>query len=303
MKHYIILLLAVLFLSTSAIFVRLAGAPAAAAAFYRLFFTMLILLPFLLFSPKRRAEVKSLTSRQWALTLLSGVVLAVHFLLWFASLDYTSVASSTVLVTLQPLFSLIGGYFFFQERYNKTALLGCFIAIVGSVIIGWGDMQLSPTALLGDLMAFAAAGVIAVYFLIGQSVRASLSVVPYSVIGYAGSSLFLALYMLAFQVPFSGYSPEIWLAFAGLAVLPTILGQMVFNWLLQWISAPVISMSILGEAVGTCVLSYFILSERISLQQGIGILVILSGLFLFLSHQHPKEQGSAPSFSELESRA
>lgn len=301
MKHYIILLLAVLFLSTSAVFVRLAGAPAAATAFYRLFFTMLFLLPVLLFSPKRRAEVKALTRRQWGLALLSGVVLAVHFLLWFASLDYTSVASSTVLVTLQPLFSLIGGYFLFHERYSKTALLGCAIAIVGSVIIGWGDMQLSPMALLGDLMAFTAAGVIAVYFLIGQYVRTTLSVIPYSVIGYAGSSAFLALYMLVFQVPFTGYQPETWLAFAGLAVLPTILGQMIFNWLLQWMSASVISMSILGEAVGTCILSYFILSERISLQQAIGILVILSGLFLFLSRQHPKEQGSAQPSAELES--
>lgn len=290
MKHYIILFFAVLFLSTSAIFVRLAGAPASATAFYRLFFTMLILLPFLLCNPKRRAEVKALSQRQWVLALLAGVVLAVHFLLWFASLEYTSVASSTVLVTLQPLFSLIGGYFFFHERYSKSALLGCAIAIGGSVIIGWGDMQLSPTALLGDLMAFAAAGVIAGYFLIGQYVRPSLSVIPYSVIGYAGSSLFLGIYMLIFRVPFTGYPADTWLAFAGLAVLPTILGQMIFNWLLQWISASVISMSILGEAVGTCILSYFILSERISLQQGAGILVILSGLFLFLSQQHPKEQ-------------
>ena len=47
-------------------------------------------------------------------------------------------------------------------------------------------------------------------------------------------------------------------------------------------SATVISMSILGETIGTCILAYFILHETISLQQGLGITVIFIGLVLFL---------------------
>ena len=287
---YVILLFAVLFLSTSAIFVKLADAPSSITAFYRLFFTMLILLPFLLLSRKARAEVKALTKKQWGFAILSGVVLAAHFLLWFESLNYTSVASSTVLVTLQPLFAFVGGYFLFHERYTPTALLGCAIAIVGSFIIGWGDVQVSMAALVGDAMAFVAAGVIAGYFMIGQHVRSTLSLLPYSVIGYASSSAFLAVYVLLQGVPFTGYSQQTWLSFLGLAVLPTILGQMIFNWLLKWLNATVISMSILGEAVGTCILSYFILHERITLQQGVGILVILAGVALFLGCQKEKKE-------------
>ena len=287
---YVILLFAVLFLSTSAIFVKLADAPSSITAFYRLFFTMVILLPFLLLSRKARAEVKALTKKQWGFAILSGVVLAAHFLLWFESLNYTSVASSTVLVTLQPLFAFVGGYFLFHERYTPTALLGCAIAIVGSFIIGWGDVQVSMAALVGDAMAFVAAGVIAGYFMIGQHVRSTLSLLSYSVIGYASSSAFLAVYVLLQGVPFTGYSQQTWLSFLGLAVLPTILGQMIFNWLLKWLNATVISMSILGEAVGTCILSYFILHERITLQQGVGILVILAGVALFLGCQKEKKE-------------
>lgn len=291
---YVILLFAVLFLSTSAIFVKLADAPSSITAFYRLFFTMVILLPFLLLSKKARAEVKALTKKQWGFAILSGVVLAAHFLLWFESLNYTSVASSTVLVTLQPLFAFVGGYFLFHERYTPTALLGCGIAIVGSFIIGWGDVQVSMAALVGDAMAFVAAGVIAGYFMIGQHVRSTLSPLPYSVIGYASSSAFLAVYVLIQGVPFTGYSQQTWLSFLGLAVLPTILGQMIFNWLLKWLNATVISMSILGEAVGTCILSYFILHERITLQQGVGILVILAGVALFLGCQKEKKEEKEP---------
>ena len=65
------------------------------------------------------------------------------------------------------------------------------------------------------------------------------------------------------------------ICFVGLAFIATILGQTIFNWLLKWMSATVISMSILGETIGTCILAYFILNETISLQQGLGITVIL----------------------------
>lgn len=279
---YFILFCAVFFLSTSAIFVKLADAPSAVTAFYRLFFAGLILVPPLLFSKKNRQELKGLTKKQWGLAILSGLLLAVHYMLWFESLRYTSVASSTVLVTLQPVFSFIGGYFLFRERYGKKAIAGCLIAIAGSVLIGWGDFQVSLTALIGDIMAFAAAGFIAGYFMLGQHVRTKLSVISYSSIGYFSSAFFLLLFALFQKAPLAGYPAGTWWSFLGLAFVSTILGQMIFNWLLKWLKATVISMSILGEAVGTCILGYFILGERITLQQGLGILIILGGLALFL---------------------
>ncbi len=70
------------------------------------------------------------------------------------------VASSTVIVTLQPLFSMIGGYFLFKERLYESAIIGCLIAISGSIIIGWQDFQISVEALYGDILAFIAAGII-----------------------------------------------------------------------------------------------------------------------------------------------
>lgn len=282
---YIALFFGVFALSTSAIFVKLADAPSAIIAFYRLFFATMILLPFLLVKSELRQELSSLSKRQWTLGILSGLFLAIHYVLWFESLRFTSVASSTVIVTLQPLFTIIGGYFLYRERYSKVALFGCLLAIFGSFIIGWGDFQISGQALFGDILAFIAAGIISGYFLIGQFVRKDLSLVPYSVIGYGSSAVFLAIYALTQHQSFIHYSTDTWWAFFGLAFVATILGQTIFNWLLKWISSSVISMSILGETIGTCILAYFILGEVISLQQGIGIFIILAGLGLFLVRQ------------------
>ncbi|PEE41437.1 DMT family transporter [Bacillus pseudomycoides] len=279
---YVILFFGVFALSTSAIFVKLADAPAVITAFYRLFFATIMHVPFLLISKKNRNELYSLSKKQGALGLLSGIFLAAHYVLWFESLHYTSVASSTVIVTLQPLFSMVGGYFLFKERFGKGAVVGCFIAIAGSIVIGWQDFQISGQALFGDILAFIAAGVITAYFFVGQHVRKKLSLVPYSVISYGSSTLFLGMFAFSQKASFFNYSAQTWWSFIGLAFIATILGQTIFNWLLKWLSTSVISMSILGETIGTCILAYYILDEAISLQQGIGIVLILIGLTLFL---------------------
>lgn len=265
---YITLFLGVFALSTSAIFVKLADAPATITAFYRMLFAAVMLLPFLLVNKKNRQELRLLSKKQWGLGLLSGVFLAAHYVLWFESLNYTSVASSTVIVTLQPLFSMVGGYFLFKERFSKGAIMGCLVAIAGSIVIGWQDFQISGQALFGDILAFIAAGIITAYFFIGQHVRKRLSLIPYSVIGYGSSTLLLGVFAFSQQTPFFNYSVPTWWSFIGLAFIATILGQTIFNWLLKWLSTSIISMSILGETIGTCILAYFILDEVISLQQG-----------------------------------
>ncbi|PEQ08268.1 DMT family transporter [Bacillus toyonensis] len=279
---YFILFFGVFALSTSAIFVKLADAPAAIIAFYRLLFATVILLPLLLFNKRNRNELKTLSKKQWGFGFLSGLFLATHYVLWFESLRYTSVASSTVIVTLQPLFSMVGGYFLFKERFTKGAVIGCFIAISGSIVIGWQDFQISGDALYGDILAFMAAGIITAYFFISQHIRKDLSLIPYSVISYGSSACFLGIFAYMQQQSFIHYATQTWLSFIGLAFIATILGQTIFNWLLKWMSATVISMSILGETIGTCVLAYFILSETITLQQALGISIIFIGLTLFL---------------------
>ena len=284
--HYLTLFLGVFALSTSAIFVKLAGAPSSITAFYRLFFALLFLLPLLLLDKAYWQDLRSLSRRQWQTGLLSGLFLAIHYILWFESLNYTSVASSTVIVTLQPLFSFVGSYFLFKERFSTGAIISSIVALIGSFIIAWGDFQISMQALYGDLLAFIAAGFITAYFFIGQHMRQKLAVVPYSILGYAASTFFLAVYALSQQLFFIDYSQSTWTGFLGIAFISTILGQMLLNWLLKWLSTSVISMSILGETIGTCILAYFILGEIITLRQGIGIIVTLFGLGLFMFYKN-----------------
>ena len=280
MGKSIFLFIGVTALSMSAIFARLANAPSSITAFYRLLFSFIIILPILLI--RNLEELKKISKKDFLLSLVSGIALAAHYSLWFQSLKYTSVASSTVIVTLQPLFSIVAGYFIFKERYTKLAILGFIIAIVGSVIIGWGDFQVSTTALIGDVLAFISAGLISANFLLGQYIRKRLSALTYTAVTYFASSVFLFFVVIFTNTPLTGYPLYTWLNILGLTLISTMLGHVVFMWLLKWFSASVVSMTILGEAVGACILGYFILKEGISINQLIGIIIILFGIGLFL---------------------
>lgn len=280
-KTYLILFCGVFALSTSAIWAKAADAPSAVIAFYRLLIAAAALFPFLIFSKKNRAEVKTIHPAQWRQIFSAGVFLALHYVLWFESLNYTSIASSTVLVSLQPVFSLALERFVLKTRVKPTALIGCIVALCGCVIIGFGDFQISGKSLLGDVLAFVAAAVIALYFFIGQNVRKEIGAVTYSTLGYFTSAVVLFVYIVIRKESFVGYSKQTWLAFAGLAFISTIGGQFIFNLLLKKIPASAVTMSILGEPVGTCLLAYLFLRESILLQQLIGILVIMSGLTIF----------------------
>ncbi|MFD1019316.1 DMT family transporter [Thalassobacillus hwangdonensis] len=278
---YIPVMIGVLSVSTAAIFVKLAGdAPASIIANYRLLLAVLIMAPYVIW--KHRDEFTKIARKDWLLSIFAGIFLALHFILWFESLNYTSVASSVVLVTLQPIFAFLGTFLFFQERFTAGAVLSLIIAITGSVIIGWGDFQISGLALLGDILALLGAVMVTGYFLLGQNIRKRLSLMTYTFVVYGMASLTLVVYNVILQHPFTGYDSDQWMIFLALAIIPTFFGHTLFNWSLKWLSTSTISMSILFEPIGASILAYFILGEVITWSQWLGGSIVLFGLMMFI---------------------
>ncbi|MCR8847554.1 DMT family transporter [Rossellomorea sp. SC111] len=277
---YLILAIGVISVSTSAILVKVSSAPSGILAFYRLFFTVLLMSP--VFFLKYVKELKLITVRDWMFSILAGVFLAFHFILWFESLHYTSVASSTVLVTLQPLFAFIGAYLFFQEKLTAKALLSAVLAVAGSFIISWGDFRISGSALWGDILALIACALITGYLLFGQTIRKRLSLMTYTYLVYAISSIVLLIYVLVRSESLGPYPKEDWAYFLLLAIIPTLLGHSLFNWSLKWLSTSTISMAILFEPIGASLLAYWLLAEKVQMTQVIGGMVIMTGVTLFL---------------------
>jgi drug/metabolite transporter (DMT)-like permease len=276
---YLAVLVGVIAISFSALFVRLSSAPAMIIATYRLLFTFLLLAPFTML--RYAGDLRGLPWRQRRLAAASGICLALHFVSWFTSLRYTSVASSVVLVTTQPVFVVIGSWFFFRERISRLAMFGVCLALCGSFIIGANDFQLDMRAFWGDLLALVAAVFVSGYLLIGRRLRGGVSLPAYTFFTYGSSALILILASLASRTPFGPYPLRDWLLFLALAVVCTILGHTVFNWVLRYVQASVVSVSVLGEPLGAIVWASIFLREYPTPRQMIGACFIFAGLFLF----------------------
>lgn len=276
---YLAILVGVFAVSFSAIFVRLSTAPPLAIAAYRLIFTFCFLAPFALWGGA--PSLRGMTLRQVLLCASSGVFLALHFVTWFISLKYTSIASSVVLVTTQPLFVVLGSWIFFKERVPRVALYGGGLAFVGSVVIGATDFQLGRQAFIGDMLALFAAVMVSGYLLIGRRLRGGVSLAGYTFVTYGASALVLFVAALAAEVPFYPYPATDWLIFVALALVCTILGHTVFNWVLRYVQASVVSVSILGEPLGAIFWAAVFLGENPTPRQAVGGAIIFCGLYLF----------------------
>lgn len=278
---YIAVLIGVFSISTSAILVKLAsGVPASMIAFYRLLFAVIMMAPFVL--TKYRRQLALINKKDWLLAIGAGVFLALHFIVWFESLNHTSVASSVVLVSMQPIFAFIGTYIFFHERFSAGAIISMIITVLGSIIISWGDFQVSLGNLFGDLLALLGALTMTVYFLLGQQARRRVSFMTYTFIVYFFSAFTLLLYNLVLQQEFFVYTTNHWLIFIALAIVPTFLGHSLFNWALRWLSTSIISMATVFEPIGATILAYFILHESVTSSQWLGGTIVIFGLFLFI---------------------
>ncbi|MDS1030922.1 DMT family transporter [Bacillota bacterium LX-D] len=280
LNPYLVMAIAIICISFGSIFSKMSDAPAIIIAAYRLGFSSLLLLPFIF--GKSWQEFKSIKSSKVLWALLSGLFLALHFATWVSSLKYITVSSSVVLVALQPVFVAVGSYLFLKEKIPIKALLAGLIALSGTFLIGAGDLQIGSKALWGDFLAISGAVFAAAYWIVGRSLRQSLSVTTYTFLVYTTSAVILFGFAYVQSIPLLAYDIKNWVLFFALAIVPTLGGHSLFNWSLGYVQSIVVSISILGEAVGATILAYFIFGEAPTFIELFGGIVILLGLYLFI---------------------
>ena len=287
---YLGLALGVLATSFAAILIRLAEAPPLVIGAYRLGLASLILTPFAL--RYRKAELISLGRRDLCLMVLSGLFLGIHFAAWITSLDYTSVASSVVLVSTNPLFVGLASHFFLGERVGGAMWLGILLSVIGGVVIAFGDSSVSGGALLGDLLALLGAVTGSAYFVIGRRVRQRLSLLAYVFPVYWVAAIVLAASAGIAGNAFQGYAPTTYLMFLLLALVPQIVGHSMLNWTLGHLPPTLVSVSILAEPVSSSILAALLLREAPTWLKLAGGLLVLAGIYVSMQSQWKGKVGS-----------
>jgi drug/metabolite transporter (DMT)-like permease len=266
-------------ISTSPILVREAHVPALALAFWRCLAGALLLAPFAV-----RAGLRARPRpRDLGLLVLSGGFLALHFSLWNASLSHTTIASSTVLVACSPLFVGVLAGPLLGEPPSRLGWAGIGLTIAGAAVIALADagaVDLGPSALLGDAMAFGGAAAIGAYFMIGRSLRRRLPASTYAASVYGAAAAMLLPASLLGGASLAGYSGRSWLAIGGVVVGPQLLGHTVFNALLATLTADAVAVIGLTEPLGATLLAWLVFQEVPTPWFWPGAVLVLAGVWL-----------------------
>lgn len=289
-----ILGVAVLIFSSSAILVRHSqteGVASFAIAAWRMGLAAVVLLIVVAAQKARRSDATAapnMTSREMWLAAVAGVFLAAHFASWISSLAYTSVASSTALVTTNPIWIALFSFVVLREKLSRWLVAGVAAALGGSALIFLADYSrvatvASPNPLLGNSLALLGSLTVCGYLLIGRKLGRSSAPAPpllqYLTVVYSASAVTLLLLCVVTGTALIGFSTSAWLCLAGLALGPQLLGHSAINWALRHVSATFVAVVILGEPVASALLAWLFFGETFSTLQFCGFVVLLSGIY------------------------
>ena len=277
---YLVLALGVCAVSTGAVLVRQAEAPALVIAAYRL---TIASTPLLAIAALRRRTVIPRQRDRLALSLVAGVCLALHFAFWIASVQQTSIVTSVVLVTASPLFVALASGPLLGERPTAATWLGIALAALGAGVMVLEDIGSGSETLLGDLYAVLGAVFISGYFMAGRSLRAAGETwLTYVTLAYSVAAVVLVVMALVSGDSFTGYSTETYLYFVLLALVPQLIGHTALNRSLGYLPAVSVTIAVLGEPVGATILGAIFLSETPTPVEVAGALLVLGGVYVGL---------------------
>ncbi len=274
-ETFLYLAIGVFAISWAAPLIRLCEAPPLAIATYRMGFSALLLLPLAI-----KDCLRELKPRGVLTLFLPGAFLGLHFALWVSSLSYTSVASSVILVTTNPIFVGFLSFFLLGEKMTKPLILGTALAIGGGITVGVGDFREGGGLLLGNGLALAGALMMSCYLVAGRTFRERASLLTYVFVVYGAAALLLLLLSALLGEPLRGFPPTTWVLFILLALVPTLVGHSTINWAVRHLSTPVVALAIVGEPVLASLLAYLVLGEALTWARVVGGGVILAGVYL-----------------------
>ncbi len=269
---------AVFFFSTSAVFVRWAGA---LSSYEITFWRLAIAASALALVMALRRQRWAVPRQQWGRFLGFGLVAALHFLFYVTALSYTTIAHALSIVYTAPVFAALFSAIFLHESLPRRKWLGILLAVAGVAILAGFQPELTQQMLIGDLLALGSAITYGLYSVIGRAQRHQTSLLTYAVTVYAVAALWTAAPAVLAFTP-GGYTPISVLSLLGLGLLPLALGHTLYNAALRHTSATYANIIAMLEVAGAILLGVLLLGEIPAANEIAGALVTLAGVLIVI---------------------
>ncbi len=232
------------------------------------------------FSQKKSLQQQPYTSWLLAQLFIAGICFAGDQLLWTHSLTKTSVANSTFLTYLNPLWTTLLGWLIWRQNFDKRFLIGMVVAIIGASIIGVEDVQFATGSLQGDGIAILASICFSIYLLIVEKLRGSFSAEAILFWTSLFSTLWILPIALIMENRLFPYSWQSWVFVILLGMICQVLGQGLVNYCLQHLSSGFVAISLLLTPIITTIFAWVIFSESLSFLNVVAFAIILLGIYL-----------------------
>ncbi|QKQ72300.1 DMT family transporter [Nostoc sp. TCL240-02] len=306
----IIVIIALLALSSTAIFIKIAlrEMSATATLFNRLWIATII---FGLWSGinQARTQIKDdepvlpqqpYPIKEIAFLIAVGLVHVLGRLSWTWALTQTGAANANALGSLNPLFTTLGGWLFFKQIFGRKFIIGLILAIIGAIAVGFEDLLRSNNNFTGDAVALISSIFYAANFLLIEQIRNKFSIITILLWRCVIATSLMVPVVLIFEKQPLPVSLSGWLVVFALAAICEALGHGLIVYSLKTFSSGFISLLLLLNPVIVAILAWILFSENLSVFNLLGLALILGGIYLAISNQGSIKSSVNPPIQSLQ---
>jgi drug/metabolite transporter (DMT)-like permease len=234
-----------------------------------------------LFAGRSWSRILQLPIKKFALCILSGLALALHFGLWIWSLSLTSTTASVALVATQPIFAGLLGYLLLDEGFRRQESYGMAVAVIGTLVLAGADLGgTSSDALIGDALALGGAIAVPAYLLVGRALRDDVPLLAYLSLVNLVAGAALLIVGGGIGVSFEGIGQEEYLAMIALGLVCSVLGHTMLNHCVRLVPVHLVSLGILVEPVLASLSTWAVFGEVPTVPAAVGGLIIIFGIYV-----------------------
>ena len=270
-------------ISLSPIIARALTSSATIISFWRMLFASLLLWSYSLIYNK---NFKKLSFSNKIRTTFAGLLLGLHFMLFYEAVKITTIANATFLGTLAPFFTLLIELVIYKRSYKKMVYYGMLLALFGTVLVLIYNFDLSSKYTLGNIYAVLCSLCISISFLIAEKVRDTEGTIEYTRMLYGVAALTIFIIGSFYTETFMIYDKNEIFGFIFLALIPTILGHNIFYYSLKFTTPTIVGTVPLGEPILASIVAFFLFNESVSINTAIGGGLCIYGIFLILKNRH-----------------
>ncbi|REG91138.1 DMT family transporter [Flavobacterium aquicola] len=273
-KPRIALICGILCISIFPILVKLRLTPGLISAFYRMFFALILLLPYVIVSKNFR-----IPSLKFALlAALCGILFSSDVAVWNIAIQESSATQASLLTNLSPVWVGIGSFLFLKSKPAPNFWIGTIVSLFGMVVLVGFEIFVEMNFNQAFLFAVLSGVLYSIYLMVSKNVLSKVDVLSFMTISLTSSSIYLGILCYSLNEPFTGFSDMGWFVLILQAFICQLCAWLSVSYATQHMRATRVSLSLLSQAVITSILAWFFLEEKINLQMVFGGIILLFGI-------------------------